>query len=257
MPKMRKTIIFLSLIAIILSCKKENKPFFYCPDENWPDLGIYSRNDSIIFCDTTRVNVVADGHEKYEVLATYKNKIEYLSKRKSGNGTETIYDLKTGKVIRKKFGPYWKSYKDKKLIIEPIRMFFYWDEQYEENNWTQQYYSVFKEEIYVENDSIKITEKQFILKAPFINEKAIIDTNEYFEETIELKNRKSNEYERNLWSLQETLLTCALNGDKLSKKRLLNFKNTFPKYELEKLNKSIEILKQFENKAHTYNTVYN
>jgi hypothetical protein len=257
MQKMRNTIIFLFLITSIFSCKKEIKPFFDCPDERWPDFGIYSRNDSIIFCDTTRVNIVSGGHEKYEILATYKNRIEYLSKRKSGSGTERIYDLKTGKTIRNEFGPYNKSYKNGKLIIEPIRMFFYWDKQYEENNWTQQYYSVFKEEIYVENDSIKITEKEFILEPPLISEKALIRANEYFEETIELKNKKSDEYEKNLWSLQEILLTCSLNGDELSKQRLLKFKNTFPKYELERLNKGIKILKQFENKAHTHNIVYN
>lgn len=252
---MRKSIIFLSLLTLIFSCKKEIKPFFDCPDERWPDFGIYSRNDSVIFCDTTRVNIVSYDHQKYEILTTYKNRIEYLSKRKSGSGTEIIYDIKTGKTIRNKIGPYSKSYKNGNLIIEPIRMFFYWDEKNEKNNWTQQYYSIFKEKIYVEKDSIKITEKQFILKAPFINEKAIIDLNDFFEETIELKNKKSEEYERNLWSLQEILLTCALNGDKLSKKRLLNFKNIFPKYKLERLNKSIKILKQFENKAQTYNKV--
>ena len=255
MLKMTKTLIFLFLILIIFSCKKEIKPFFDCPDESWPDCGIYSRNDSIIFCDTTRVNLVSGEHKKYEVLATYKNKIEYLSKRKSSSGPETIYNLKTGKVIRNEFGPYLKSYKDGRLIIEPIRMFFYWDKKYEENNWIQKYYSVFREEIYVENDSIKITEKEFILEPPLINNRALKSANEYFEETIELKNKKLDDYERNLWSLQEILLTCAINGDKISKERLLNFQIFFPSYDKERLNKSIEILKLYEQKAHTHNSV--
>ena len=254
---MKKTIVSISILILIFSCKKELEPFFNCPEEKWPELGIYSRNDSIIFCDTTSVNVVSDDHQNYEILETYKNQIEYLSKKISSSGTERIYDIKTGEIIRNEFGPYRKSYKDRKLIIEPIRMFFYWDKQYEKNNWTQKYYSVFKEEIYVENDSIKITEKKFILKPPLISNKALIRANEYFEETIELKNGKSKEYEKNLWSLQEILLTCALNGDKQSKERLLKFKNTFPEYDIDRLYKSIEILKKFENKAHTHNNVYN
>ncbi len=254
MPKMKKTILLLLIVALISSCKKEIKPFFNCPDQNWPDFGIYSRNDSIIFCDTTRVNVVSDSHEKYEILATYRNRIEYLSKKKSGSGSEQIYDLKTGKIIRNEVGPYYKSYNQGKLIIEPIKMFFYWDTQYDENNWTQQYYSVYKEVIYVENDTIKITEKEFVLEAPFINDKALIRANEYFNETLELKKNKSD-YESSLWSLQEILLTCALNGDKLSKQRLLDFNRLFAEFDLNRLNKSIEILNQFEKNARTHNNI--
>lgn len=242
-----KNILFLIFIIILFySCNKEIKKTCECYNSNWPNFPISAIKDSIIICDTTKVIVRSGVHGDTTVVESYKNITEHLSKSRLGTGSEKIYECYSGRIIRHEFGPYDKYYNNKSLVIEPVKMLFYWDKT-NSGRWEQDSYPIFREKIYSENGIIKISEKEMILEPPYADSSSIKAVSTLFNYCY--KNViKDDEIEGWLLWLEGQLLTCALNGDSISKERLINFKKYFPMYEEESLSESIDLLKEYEEK---------
>ena len=268
---MTKYIYLIVVLILFNSCKKEQKVECNCYDSNWPNFPIAAERDSIIICDTSKVIVRTGRHGDTTIVASYKNKTEYLSNTILGSGSQKIYDCITRNIIRHEFGPYHQYYKEKSLIIEPSKMLFYWDTtkippylgldslaltfvdpKTNSGRWEQDSYPIYREKIYSENGIIRITEKEMILEPPYADSSSIKAVSTLFNH-YHKNATKDEEIKGWLSWLEGKLLTCALNGDSISKERLINFKKYFPMYEEESLSESIDLLKEYEEKVHTHN----
>ena len=76
------------VLSHLSTSKKLNIYFCIQPTPLQPNLTLHS----IIICDTTKVIIRTGVHGDTTIVASYKNKTEYLSKRKLGTGSEKIYD---------------------------------------------------------------------------------------------------------------------------------------------------------------------
>ena len=158
-----------------------------------------------------------------------------MSKSRLGTGSEKIYECSSGRIIRHEFGPYDKYYKNKSLVIEPVKMLFYWDTteipkylsldslelsfvnpKTNSGRWEQDSYPIYREKIYSENGIIKISEKEMIFEPPYADStsiKAVSSLFNHYHKNV----TKDDEIEGWLSWLEGKLLTCALNGDSISK----------------------------------------
>ncbi|MFT6177624.1 MAG: hypothetical protein ACJAUF_001545 [Bacteroidia bacterium] len=145
------------------------------------------------------------------------------------------------------------------LIIEPSKMFYYWDttnfevsynsEIYENihisEGFEQKSFEIYREIVYAKGENLFLSKPVFILSPPFLNEQAIkeIDrTFRYFKANYELDTL----VRKNLWVLESKLLSGSLNGVQKHIEILKNFKSHFPDYDEGRLNESLKLLDEYE-----------
>ncbi|ESU18405.1 hypothetical protein FCR2A7T_29930 [Flavobacterium cauense R2A-7] len=179
-------------------------------------------NDSIIICKKNKVNGV--------------NWADFLEKNKFYTDF-TIFNCQTNESIKGEFSRDNSfSYETKSLIIYSKKEFWVYDTI--KNKLDRIAIDVYKERIYAENGKIKKA-KEFILTPAKYDSKALRDVNNHFEKK---KKDPSSDY------IVDYLLGAALNGDNISKKRLLDFNQIFPNHdEKNNLDQALIVLKDFEN----------
>ena len=255
---MKNYIIFILLISgVLYSCKNDVQTSCKCLNSEWPEFPIIAIGDSVVICDTGKVELK---NENGIITESYSSETDFLTHTGTMTGSERIYDCRTNKNLRYALGPYYKYYKDKSLVIEVWGSIRFWDTT--SSNAITEFNSkynmlpyrgtmnikdvpLYREKIYAENDSLKISEKESILECPYISPKVfhLIDSSyQYFKDNV----LSDKLIQHTLYELHGTLLLGALNGNKEHEKKLLNFKSVFPSCNENRLNSDIKILKLYQ-----------
>lgn len=225
------TVLFTSLTTYNCSSKKENNATVKTKTEcdcNLTDIEmenifpVSAINDSVIICKKNKIN----GMKWSDFLTKNKFYTDY-----------TIFNCQTKETIKGEFHRDNSfSYENKSLILYSKKEFLVFDTI--KSRLDRIAIDVYKEKIFANNGEIKKS-KEFILTPAKYNSKALQEVNNQFEKK---KQNPSSNY------IVDYLLGAALNGDNVSKDRLLNFNKIFPNHgEENNLDQALIILKDFES----------
>jgi hypothetical protein len=225
---MLPTISSAALLVIAFSCSSKKTKDMCHPslEEQGKSFYIRAVNDSVALIKSGAINNT--------------NWTDFLSKQNLLSSAKII-DCPTGKEINPRYWSYDISYRNKRLVVRAHKdLQAYHDGKKE---WIGPLgVPTYAEEIYAANNVIGKTTPVIILHPPYYSKEAMARLNEEFE-----KNRRENNPYTN-YLLQNRLLGAALNGDTVSRSRLLHYRSIFQNESTTDhlIEENIELLKDYE-----------